>query len=297
MTIAELSAERVLSVGALLGEGPVWDARDSTLVFVDIDGALVHRYDPSSGRDETFSTAEPVGAVGLRADGGLVLALATGFALSDRAGDGLERVAGFAPPSASVRFNDGEVDPWGRFLAGTMDRAQREPAGSLYRLDPTGAVETLVGGVTISNGLAFSEDRRTLYYVDTPTGQVDAFDVDPDSGEISGRRRAFPVAPEHGMPDGIALDTDGCCWVACYWGSRVCRFTPDGTLDSIVRLPVSCVTSVAFGGPGLRELYVTTAKVDLDERARAAEPDAGDLFVVSTGAAGFEPSRFGTAAS
>ncbi len=290
----ELEAELALEVGALLGEGPLWDERDRSLLFVDIEGELVHRFRPTSGEHTSFPTGAPVGSVGLRADGGLVLAVHDHFARSGPGGEELAVLPGFAVDGTAVRFNDGEVDPWGRYVAGTMDWAKDRPLGSLFQLAPDGSVATLVEGVTISNGLAWSADRRLLYYVDTPTLGVDLFDVDPMDGRISGRRRTLEVEEaEHGRPDGIALDTDGCLWVACYGGGRVCRFTPSGLLDAIVRVPASCVTSVAFGGPRLDDLYITTARTDLEPAALAAEPRAGDLFVADPGVGGFAPARFG----
>jgi sugar lactone lactonase YvrE len=294
VSVVELRAEVALGVQASLGEGPVWDERDGTLVFVDIEQGSVYRYDPSSGRAVSFSTGTHVGAVGLRSDGGLVLALLDGFALSGPAGEALEPVPGFATDASAVRFNDGEVDPWGRFVAGTMDWGFVKPVGSLYRLSPDGEVETLLSGVTISNGLAWTPDRTVMYYVDTPTLGVDAFDVDPDDGTMTRRHRVITIdEAEHGRPDGIALDVEGCVWVACYWGSRVCRFTPEGRLDKVVHLPASCVTSVAFAGPRLDQLYITTARTDLDAGRLAGEPHAGDLFVVDPGVAGIAPARFG----
>ncbi|MDA8290588.1 MAG: SMP-30/gluconolactonase/LRE family protein [Actinomycetota bacterium] len=293
MTVAEIGAERVLGAGCYLGEGPVWDDRDGTLLFVDIEAGVVHRYDPSSGRDERFEVGGAVGSVGLRADGGLVIARGEGFVCSDRSCGALDRVPGFSIDTATVRFNDGEVDPWGRFVVGTMDRGHSSPLGSLYRLDVDGSVDVLVTGVTISNGLAWSADRARLYYVDSPTGSVDVFDVDPGTGEMGGRRGAFAVPGDLGMPDGLTLDAEGCLWVACFGGGRVCRFTPRGELDTVVRLPVSCVTSVAFGGSRLADLYVTTAQEGLDDGQLAAEPYAGDLFVVSPGVTGLAPARFG----
>lgn len=294
MSVRELHAEVALGVQALLGEGPVWDDRDGSLLFVDIEGERVHRYDPSSGRQSSFSTGAAIGSVGMRSDGGLVLALLGSFARCGASGEGLELVPGFSTDAGRVRFNDGEVDPWGRFVAGTMDWEKSAPLGELYQLAPDGTVTTLVTGVTISNGLAWSPDRRVLYYVDTPTLGVDVFDVDPADGTLSGRRRHVDIdEAEHGRPDGIALDAEGCLWVAFYGGSRVCRFTPAGALDAIVRVPASCVTSIAFAGSRLDTLYITSARTDLDPAARAAEPHAGDLFVVDPGTSGLPPCRFG----
>lgn len=294
MTTRELHAELALDVRAALGEGPVWDVDDRSLVFVDIEGARVHRFTPSSGSHVSFATGDHVGAAVIDREGGLVLALADHFARCGPRGAEVVPIEGFSTDRSLVRFNDGEVDPWGHFVAGTMDWAKRQPIGSLYRLAPDGVVTTLVTGATISNGLAWSTDRRTLYYVDTPTLGVDTFDVGPDGGELLRRRRWVSLdASEHGMPDGIALDADGCLWVACYGGSRVLRFTPDGRIDTIVRLPVSCVTSVAFGGSRLDELFITTARTDLSPAEQSGEPLAGGLFVVSPGVAGMAPARFG----
>lgn len=290
MGLAELRADVALEVQAALGEGPVWDERDATLLFLDVPSGIVHRFDPATGRHDHFATGEPVGAVGVREDGGLVLALVEGFARSGPRGENLEPIPGFSTDRAEVRFNDGEVDPWGRFVAGTMHWGGDRPVGALYRLSPDGSVETLLSGVTVSNGLAWTPDRSALYYVDTPTSGVDVFDVDPDDGTMTGRRRHVTLdTSEHGLPDGIALDADGCLWVACYGGGRVLRFTPDGALDAIVRLPVAKVTSVAFAGPRLDQLFVTTGGHAPDG---AGEEHAGDLFVVEPGVSGLAPSRF-----
>jgi sugar lactone lactonase YvrE len=293
VSVVELTAEPLFKVRARLGEGPVWDERDGSLVFVDIDGAAVHRFRLADGRHTSFSTGVHVGAVGLRAEGGLVLALLDHFAFTDEQGSDLERVPGFTSDAAAVRFNDGEVDPWGRFVAGTMAWSLAAPLGSLYQLSPDGSVSSLVKGVTCSNGLAWTDDRTRLYYVDTPTQRIDAFDVDPDTGALLGRGSAIEVPAAHGSPDGLTLDAEGCIWLACYGGSRVCRYTPAGVLDRLVRLPASLVTSVAFGGPDLDQLYITTASAGLDAGRLAAEPFAGDLFVAHPRVQGRPTNRFG----
>jgi sugar lactone lactonase YvrE len=294
MSVRELHADLALGVQALLGEGPVWDDRESSLLFVDIEGERVHRFDPSSGRESSFATGAPIGSVALRRDGGLVLALLDHFALCGSSGEELAAIPGFSADASRVRFNDGEVDPWGRFVAGTMDWGKSAPLGELYQLAPDGTVTTLVTGATLSTGLAGAPDRRRLYSVDSPPVGVAVGGLAPADGTLSGRRRHVDIdESEHGRPDGIALDTEGCLWVAFYGGSRVCRFTPTGALDTIVRVPASCVTSVAFAGPRLDTLYITSARTDLDAAARAAEPHAGDLFVVDPGVSGLAAGRFG----
>ncbi len=278
-------AEVALEVACRLGEGPVWDEREQELYFVDIVAETVHAYRPADGAHRSFSVGRPVGAVVLHEGGGLVLAAHDAFFVAERDGSELRRFGEVEVDGARVRFNDGKVDPWGRFLAGTMDWAQRDPIGSLYMLAGDGAVTALLEGVTISNGLAWAPDAKTLYYIDTPRLCVDAFDLDPGTGRLSNRRVA--VTFEGGKPDGMAIDDDGCLWVAMWDGSRVERVDPrNGHHLDVVELPTSHVTSCAFGGPGLDELYITSAGEGL------SEPHAGDLFVARPGVSGPPAHRF-----
>jgi sugar lactone lactonase YvrE len=185
-------------------------------------------------------------------------------------------------------MNDGEVDPSGRFWAGTMELGAAPGRGSLYRLGPRGEVTRVLAGVSISNGLGWSPDERTLYYIDSPTQRIDAYDYDRSSGAIANRRTVAEIDPASGLPDGLAVDAEGCLWVALWGGSSLHRYTPDGRLDRAVALPVSQVTSCAFGGPDLDELYVTSAWVGLEER----EPAAGGLFRLRPGVRGLPARRF-----
>src|SRR6266568_1976065 len=225
---------------AILGEGPVWDDEQQRLVWLDILPGLVHRFDPATGTDEVFRAGKPVGSAGLRYGGGLVLAVADGFAL----------------------------------------------------LDPGLAVTRLLDGVTISNGLAWTADGATLYYIDSPTQGVDAFDYDTGTGRLENRRRVVDIPAAAGLPDGMTIDTDGCLWVALYGGSAVHRYTPDGRLDAVLSFPVSNVTCPVFGGPGLGMLYVTSARDGLGERQLAAQPHAGAVFAADAGARGLPALRF-----
>jgi sugar lactone lactonase YvrE len=288
-----LSAERALEVAAVLGEGPVWDDRNSSLLFVDIVGETVHRYHPTTGAHNSFPTAAPVGAVALRDDDELMLALAGHFARCGADGSLIETFGDFRADATSVRFNDGKVDPWGRFVAGTMDWNERDALGSLYQLSPTGEVAVLADKVTVSNGLDWSADRRQLFYVDSPTRRIDTFDVDPDTGTLSRRRVHLETDPELGFPDGLTIDVEGCIWLACWGGSRVCRFTPDGHLDKVISLPVARVSSVAFGGARLDCLYITTAAGAAPEHPGAGSARGGDLFVADPGTQGWPTRRFG----
>ncbi len=183
-------------------------------------------------------------------------------------------------------MNDGKSDPRGRFWAGTMDSDGRLDRGSLYRLEPSGKAVVAIEGVSLSNGVGWNDDGTLMYYVDSPTRRVDVFDFDLDSGEPL-NRRPFVVCDEGwGLPDGLAVDTDGCVWVAFWGGSAVRRFRPDGAVVGGVDLPASQVTSCAFGGTDRQTLFITTAGGYLSDEQRAVEPHAGALFAVETGVSG-----------
>jgi sugar lactone lactonase YvrE len=252
-----LPVEHVAAVRTALGEGPVWDDRIEALWWLDILGRTLHCFLPASRRDEVFEVGGEIGALALRASGGLVLATSVGFVVFDTELGSLTLLTRFDADDPTTRMNDGKCDPSGRFYAGTMDRNAALGRGALHRLDPDGTLTTLVGA-TIPNGLAWSDDGRTLYWIDTPTGRVDAFAVDPATGALSDRRPAVTLAPP-GVPGGMCIDAEGHLWVALYGGGAVRRYDPsDGRLDREVAVPVSEVTSCAFGGRSLTDLYLTT---------------------------------------
>jgi len=288
----KLDAEIAFPAQCELAEGPVWDAARGLLRWVDILPGDVHALDPASGEHSSFGTGQMVGTVGLTRDGGLVLALAGGFALSGSDGQDLRPFGDFSVDRSVTRFNDGKPDPWGSFWAGTM--AVPEDSGypsSLYRLNPDGVVTELFGGVGLSNGLDWSGDRRLFYYSDSHAGGVDVFDTDPDTGALSARRRLAEVSG--GVPDGLTLDAEGCLWLAVWGSSELRRYTPDGRLDTVVKLPVSQVSSAGFGGADLSTLYITTARENFTAADLAAEPHAGDIFACTPGVTGRPPYLFG----
>jgi sugar lactone lactonase YvrE len=269
------AVEVVVAAGAELGEGPMWDARSGRIAWVDILDRRIHLTDPVTGATESIETPFHVGAIAPRANGGFIAALQDGFWVM---GDGpARRIASVPEARPSVRFNDGKCDPVGRFWAGTMAYDQARGAGALYRLDAEGRPTLVIDGVTISNGLDWSLDGGTMYYVDSPLQRIDAFDYVPSTGEISDRRTVVKVAPEMGTPDGLTVDADGGIWVALWGGSAVHRYL-DGRLERVIKLPVSQPTSCAFGGAELDELYVTSASEGLSDSDRRAQPLAGALF-------------------
>ncbi len=257
---------------AELGEGATWDPATGRLLWIDILNSRVHTYDPATGRRTVRRTGQHVGAVKPRAGGGLVLNLRDGVGLLDP--DDTFRWL-HREPVAGRRGNDAAVAPDGSLLTGTMRYDEAPGGGTLSRVTGDGTATVLLDDVTVSNGTGWSPDGRLMYYIDTPTRRVDVFDFGGD-GTIAGRRPLAEIEEGAGFPDGLTVDADGCVWVALWDGGAVRRYTPSGELDRVIELPVPRVTCCAFGGPGLTDLYVTTARVGLT----APHPLAGSLLVV-----------------
>ncbi len=283
------AAELVLDSQAELGEGPHWDAAAGELLWVDIPAGAVHRFDPATGADRSFSAGELVGAAVPRAAGGFALALRDSFATVDEKGGALHRLAPVEADRPETRMNDGACDSAGRFWAGTTSVTEDEPAGSLYRLTPDGELATMLTGITISNGIGWSPDDTVMYYIDTPSQLLEAFDFDASSGAISGRRQVAAIDPSDGHPDGLTVDAEGCVWVALWDGSAVRKYTPGGELAGIVDVAASRPTSCAFGGPELDVLYITSAR---KEPGRFGRRDGGGVFAARTGSRGFPSHPF-----
>jgi sugar lactone lactonase YvrE len=288
-----------IAAGAELGERPVWDEDDASLIWVDINAGRLHRHRPGERNEIVTELAAagkpvPIGAASRRRGGGYVLAAGDGFRLTRP--DGQPEPGVLHPPGMGedVRFNDAACDPAGRFWAGTVAHDQRPGAGALYRLDAGGEVTTVLTGVTESNGLGWSPDGATFYYIDSgePEPRVRAFPFDLASGHLGDPVDLVTFAGGSAVPDGLVVDDDGCLWVAVYGGAALHRFAPSGELIATLPVPVSCPTCPAFGGPGLSVLYLTTARQDLDAEQRAAEPMAGHVLRTSPGARGQRATPF-----
>jgi sugar lactone lactonase YvrE len=283
--------ELVLAVGSELGEAPVWDADQRRLIWVDITRGLVHQLDPETRRHAVIDAGRPLGAAVPAASGGLALAVNEGFVRFDPESRDIAPIAEIETvPGAAM--NDGKCDPAGRFWAGTKDAAGRGPIGSLYRLEADHPVVEVLSGVTISNGLGWSPDQQTMYFIDSATYRIDAFDFELEHGTVSRRRRLVDLPKAWGLPDGMTVDEEGFLWVALWEGSAVRRFDPDGTLASVVEMPVSLVTSCAFGGDDLSDLYVTSARTGLSEAQLRSEHGAGGLFRLRPGVRGLPQPPF-----
>jgi len=287
--------EQVPIARAVLGEGAIWNSAVQRLQWVDIEGQRVFTYDPVTGENRACDVGQKVGTVVPRARGGLMLAVHEGFAALDPSSGRVEPWP--RPPDHDpklVRFNDGKCDPSGRFWAGTMALVKGpKPLGLLYRLDADGAMQVMLREVGTSNGIVWSPDRRTLYFIDTPLLRVDAFDYDDVTGAIANRRPAISIPPGIGRPDGSTLDAEGMLWIAMYDGWSVTRWNlRTGELLQTIRLPVAHVTSCAFGGPELDTLYITSARQYLSEEQLAAQPLAGCLFRTKPGTRGVPAFAF-----
>jgi sugar lactone lactonase YvrE len=284
--------ELVLDVRAELGENPIWDDRRHRLLFVDIMRGHVHEFDPRSGSDRVVEFPWPVGAVALQENGDWLLAAARGFYSATPETGETRLIAQVEADRPANRMNDGYVDARGRFWAGTMNMHDAPNQGALYRLDPDGAVSLMLSGASISNGIDWSPDNRTVYYVDTPTGRIDAVDFDLERGAL-GRRRSFAEIPsDAGYPDGLVVDADGGVWVCLWQGGAVRRYDPSGRLDTIIPVPATQVTKCAFGGAALDELFISTAWIGLSDEERTEQPLAGGLFHCRPGFTGRAANRF-----
>lgn len=277
---------------AILGEGPVW--HQHKLYWVDIEGRKVIIYDPRTATEHIIDLPERVGCVWPCANSDTLLCgLQSGFASLDPATGSLAALNDPESNLPSTRFNDGKCDPLGRLWAGSMDMDENAPIGSLYMLDHDQQVTRQWPNVTVSNGLAWDPDGKTFYYIDSPTRQVAAFDYDPASGTLTNRRTIVTIPDGEGFPDGMTIDAEGNLWIALWQGWGIVRYNPkSGERLSKLNLPVEKVTSCTFGGPGLNELYITTARIGLDSAAAAAQPDAGALFRIETSTTGIPTVPF-----
>ncbi|WP_030610726.1 SMP-30/gluconolactonase/LRE family protein [Streptomyces sclerotialus] len=276
--------------GARLGEGPTWDSARARLIWVDILTCRVHTFDPATGRRTVMVTEQHVGAAKPRAGGGLVVNLRDGVGRYDADG-AFSWLAHEAVPGR--RGNDAAVAPDGALWAGTMRYDEAQGGGTLTRIAPDGSEQRVLPEVAVSNGIDWSPDGRLMYYIDSPTRRIDVFDAgggeeDGPAGEFVRNRRPFVEIEEGaGFPDGMCVDADGGVWVALWEGGQVRRYTPDGTLDRTVELPVRRPTACAFGGSGLTDLYITTAQEDTPRH-----PLEGSVLVVPGAGRGIEQPAF-----
>ena len=287
---ADSTVRCVADVHAVLGEGPVWVAREAALYWVDIKGYKIFRLDESGERSE-WPTPMRIGSLVPRASGGFIGGTDQGITLIDPERGQFEIIENPEPQLPHNRFNDGKVDRQGRFWAGTMDDLQKDATGTLYRVDADLRCAVMDTGYRITNGPAFSPDGRILYHNDTARQVTYAFDLGAD-GSVANRRVFLQFGPGDGHPDGMTIDSEACLWIAFWGGSCLRRFSPVGERLDTIRLPVSQPSSCAFGGRGLDRLYVSSASIGLDQRRLDMQPNAGGLFMVTPGVQGIADVPF-----
>jgi L-arabinonolactonase len=281
--------ECVVDAKALLGESTFWDAEAGVLWWIDIYGKKVHQYNPASRCDETFKLPQYPGCLAVRARGGLVLSMASGFYFFNPSTGRVDAIAQPEAGNPDTRFNDGKTDRQGRFWSGSMFEAPGKPPakiGALYRLDADLTVHKMVTGIGCSNGLAWSPDSRTMYYADSHTPYVWAWDFDPASGEIDNKRGFVDLSFMEGIVDGSTVDADGCYWLTVPFKGKVMRYDANGTLMQTIVMPTDLPTCCEFGGAGLDVLYVTTATLRRTPEQLRDQPLAGGLFALDVGVKG-----------
>lgn len=282
----EEGLECLSAAGAIVGEGPVWDAREGVLHWVDVAAPAFHVYDPKRGEDRMTQAPYLVSAVLPGPGNDMVAITQNGLERYDPVTGALETIYNPEAHMPSNRFNDAKTDSRGRVWTGSMSLDASMPSGSLYRFDSRTAAKAVDGGFQVSNGLDWSPDGRTFYFTDTALGIVFAYDFDAESGAISNRRSFLTFDPSDGKPDGLCVDSQGNLWVAIWDGWRVACYGPDGALKREIDLPVPRPTSCCFGGPDLKRLFITSASIRLPASVLEEAPLSGALFAIDVDVAG-----------
>ncbi len=275
-----------------LGEGPLWIAELGSFFWVDIEKGNLHRYHLASEKLEIRHFPHYLAVVLQGQNGKLILGLDRKLVRYDWDSEEMEELCEVEANESLHRFNDGKVDPYGRIWIGTLSTKFTQGAGSLYRIDSALKPEVQLKNLTISNGMAWTEDQETFYFIDTPTRKIQEYSFAPETGEIEFRRNAIEIPEDLGFPDGMCIDQEGMVWVAYYGGSGVYRWDPNtGQLLDKIDLPVPHVTSCCFGGENLDLMLITSAQENMSEDDLGNYPQSGDVFLVKVEVRGFEPNR------
>lgn len=285
----------VVDAKAELGEGTIWDPAAGVLWWIDIYSRLIHRYNPSTGADDTWEAPEFLGCIGLRQKGGLVLTMASGFYFFDPANGQFTPIADPEAHMSNTRFNDGKPDRQGRFWSGSMFEAPGKPVefiASLYRMDTDLSIHKMIEGIGCCNGLAWSPDSKVMYFSDSHTPIVRAYDFDAATGEIANQRTFVDMSDFEGIADGATVDADGCYWVTVPFKGRVNQYDPAGKLMQTVWMPTDLPTCCEFGGENLDILYVTTAVLHRPQSHFVGQTNPGGLFAIEAGVKGLPLPAF-----
>jgi len=288
-----LQAELVNDARSVLGEGPVWEAKTGFLYWVDIEGCRLHRHHPESDTNKSWDFDGMISAIIPEVGGSLLVAHEKGMMRFYPESGKQVSLPLLVNSDPRLRFNDGKCDPLGSIFIGTMDKELVPHAGQLYRISAQARVQILIPGTSVSNGMAWTSDRRYFYYIDSPTFEVWRFDYDADTGDIAIKTVAFRIPKKYGSADGMTIDAEGMLWIAHWGGHAVRRWDPDtGTVLATVHVDAPHVTCCCFGGRKMDTLYITTARSGLDPETLDAYPASGGLFKCQPGKTGFAPNYF-----
>jgi sugar lactone lactonase YvrE len=279
---------------ALLGEGAIWNHQTQELFWVDILGKKLNIYDPSNKSNRAFPVPYRIGTVVPQTDTSAVIGMDDGIYILNTLHGGVRKISRVEEEILTNRFNDGKCDPNGNLWIGSMRLDESQPDASLYKVAPDGETTKMLDNITISNGIAWTKDGSTMYYIDTPTAKIRAFDFDLKNSTISNERVVVEVSPEDGFPDGMTIDDEDMLWVGLWNGNAIARYNPEtGELLDKIEVPAHNVTACAFGGENLDILFITTARIDMTEEEVAKYPMAGSIFSVKPGVKGVKSDFFG----
>lgn len=285
--------ELVIDSKSELGEGAIWNYKTNELIWVNIKGEILNIFNPSINNNKEMFTGQMIGTVVPAESGNMLVALENGIYMLDTETGNKNFIVDPEKDMPDNRFNDGKCDPAGRFWAGTMSMVGKKEAGALYRFDLDSTIHKMVDNVTTSNGIVWSLEKDKMYYIDTPTRKVMAYDYNNNTGEISNPEIAVKVPADLGAPDGMTIDADGNLWIALWGGSAVGCWNPEtGELLRTVKVPAKNVTSCAFGDKDLKTLYITTARQGTGEEELKNYPNAGGVFKIHPGVKGIKAYFF-----
>jgi L-arabinonolactonase len=285
--------EHVLTVQNEIGESPIWVPEENRLYWTDTEDSAVFSYSLESRQVRKYTLSMPVTALVRRRGGGWMLITKKGLAFWDPNANICEFIVDPVAGNESMAFNDGTADPAGRLIAGTMNFNElTAPDGCIYSLDSNLRLRELDSNICVANGIGFSPDGKTLYVSEQWNSKILAYDYDPETGNVSGRRIFADVDPEEGYPDGIVVDSEGFLWNGRWGGARIVRYSPDGSTDRVYRLPVEVGTCAGFGGADMKTLFIATAWYGMNMADRKKNPMAGDLLCIQTDVVGNVERRF-----
>lgn len=284
------SIELALRIKTCVGEGPLWDEKSRRLLWIDVLEGKVFIFNPNSQQNVEIRIGKHVGAIALTHSDAILAAAKDEIISIDVKHSSITPILKVITDD-KFRFNDGRVDAHGRFVVGSMGYEPKPGTASLYSYTYPQKIETILEDVGLSNGLCWSKDSQTFYYIDTLTSQIARYSYDIETGKVSDRKSLITFEKSDGSPDGMTIDSEGNLWVAFWGGGCIRRISSDGRIIGTYKLPVSRVTSVAFGGENLSQLFITTASYLLNEDELLREPLAGSLFVMETDTQGFPEHR------